>query len=578
MLLSPECWNLDLDKPLQEYPTPQFRRDSFFCLNGKWDFEITKSNDHPFSYTKKILVPFSVEAPLSGVGKRITSDDVLHYRLFFSLPQGFARGRVLLHFEAVDQKCDVFLNGVKIAHHEGGYLSFTIDMMELRDGDNCLQVDVKDDTSSPIFPRGKQMDKNGGIWYTPTSGIWGTVWVESVPKEVIKGIRLTPKFDEKIIQINCDFEGKVIQAEAEVSTRGKSLAKVLLDDRGNGIVDLKNFFEPWNPSHPFLYDLRIKINDDEVFSYFAMRKFSSIDFGGWKVFALNNEPLFLSGVLDQGYFPAGGLTAPSDKAMLDDLQMIKDMGFNMVRKHIKIEPMRWYYHCDQLGLLVNQDFVSGGAPYKMKYIVLRPFLNFGMDDTLTQSKKNLGREDVRSRARFIEDLHGTVKRLYNCPSIFSWTIFNEGWGQFDTFQCLSLLRIQDNTRLVDADSGWYDQGLGDFDSHHIYFRKLRMKNDGKRILSLSEFGGYSCRIKDHVFSSRNFGYKSFGRKDELTRGIVSLYADQVLPLIKNEGLSVAVLTQLSDVEEETNGLVTYDRHIIKVDVETMRIINGKLSF
>lgn len=578
MLVSPECRNLDLEKPLQEYPTPQFKRDSYFCLNGKWDFEITKSFEHPISYTNKILVPFAIEAPLSGLAQRITPQDFLHYRLFFSLPNGFNHGRVLLHFEAVDQICDVFLNGVKIAHHEGGYLPFAVDMMELKDGENCLQVEVSDDTSSPIFPRGKQMDKNGGIWYTPTSGIWGTVWVESVPKEVIRSIRLTPKFDEKILQINCDFEGKIVEAEAEVFTHEKSLAKVLLDDRGNGIVDLKNFFEPWSPSHPFLYDLRIKINDDEVTSYFAMRKFSSIDFGGWKVFALNNGPLFLSGVLDQGYFPTGGLTPPSDKAMIDDLEMVKGMGFNMVRKHIKIEPMRWYFHCDRLGLLVMQDFVSGGAPYKMKYIVLRPLLNFGMDDTLSKTKKNLGREDIRSRSRFIEDLHETVKRLYNCPSICGWTIFNEGWGQFDTFQCLSLLKIQDNTRLIDADSGWYDQGLGDFDSHHIYFRKLRLSNDKKRILSLSEFGGYSYRIKDHVFSNRNFGYKNYSRKDELTRGIVSLYTDQVLPLIKNEGLSISVLTQLSDVEEETNGLITYDRQVVKVDPETMRLINDKLTF
>jgi beta-galactosidase/beta-glucuronidase len=578
MKLSLEGRHLDREHPLPEYPTPQFQRDSFICLNGQWDFQMDSSRSLPNEYSDHIIVPFAVETPLSEVYKRITPEAVLHYRRSIVIPAGFNRGRILLHFEAVDQICDVYLNGVKICHHEGGYLPFTVDLMELHSGENCLQVEVTDDTSSSLYPRGKQMDQNGGIWYTPTSGIWQSVWLESVPQQVIRSLKLSPDYDSKTLFIHADFEGKIEKGSAEVSHNGRLIASFPLDEHGNGSVNLRGSFQPWSPSNPFLYDLKVKINEDTVTSYFAMRKIGTMMVQGHRVFALNDQPLFLSGLLDQGYFPGGGLTPPSDQAIINDLRLAKDMGFNLIRKHIKIEPMRWYYHCDRLGLLVIQDFVNGGAPYRKRLIYLAPFIKFHLDDTKPRIIKDLGRIDPKSRANFTEDVARTVKRLYNCPCVCAWTLFNEGWGQFDTAANLESLRSLDPTRLVDANSGWFDQGVGDFASHHVYFKKIRLKNDGKRLLFLSEFGGYSLRVKDHVFSARNFGYKRFLRGDDLTKGLYDLYIHQVAPLIAKEGLSGCVLTQLSDVEEETNGLVTYDREIVKVDPGTFRLINSKLTF
>lgn len=577
MLFTAEGKKVDTKSPLPDYPTPQFRRDSFFSLNGVWDFAITKSADFPVVYDKTIVVPFAVETPLSGVFSKVGKDDFLHYKLEFSAPSEFCNSRVLLHFEAVDQVCDVFLNGVKIGHHEGGYLPFALDAIGLVSGKNVLQVVVTDDTDSEIFPRGKQMNKRGGIWYTPTSGIWQSVWMERIPNEAIKAIRITPEFDEKTVSVEVKFDGQIKFSSVVAYAEGEVVAVGNVDGRGSCLLKLDNSFHPWCPEDPFLYDLDIKINEDVVHSYFAMRKCSSFELHGHKVFALNNKPLFLSGVLDQGYYPDGGLTQPSDQAMINDIKMVKDLGFNMIRKHIKIEPMRWYYHCDKMGMLVMQDFVSGGAPYKFLYIALRPFLNFNFDDTEPNVMKKLGRGNKDSRSRFFADMSGTIDHLYNCPCIYSWTIFNEGWGQFETQKCLTVCRVMDNTRLFDANSGWYDQEIGDYCSRHIYFKKAKMKNDGKRILYLSEFGGYALGLRGHTFSAKKFGYKGYKNKEALNEGIKNLYEKQIVPLIK-EGLSMTVYTQLSDVEDELNGLVTYDREVVKVDPSVMKEINTKLKF
>ncbi len=564
---------VDQNCPLSEYPTPQFARDSYLCLNGQWDFYIDETpNNHSF-YPQKILVPFAVETPLSGIERHVEAADVLHYRRKFTLPEGFRKGRVLLHFEAVDQRCDVYLNGVRVVHHEGGYFPFTVDCLELQEGENELCVDVQDDVDSPVFPRGKQAKESSGIWYTGTSGIWGSVWLESVPNEVIQSIRLTPDFDERRLFVEAKFEGKPLSSQIEAYLDGHLVATGEFDADLGCVLDLSSHFRPWTPEKPVLYDLKIRINDDEVKSYFAMRKFSSLTYKGHRVFALNNKPYFLAGLLDQGYFPDGGLTPPSDLAMANDIETAKSMGFNMLRKHIKIEPMRWYYHCDRLGMIVIQDFVNGGDHYSQFYFSVAPFIPFKFDDTVKLKKFGSSRPEYRKR--FEEDMTPTVQRLYNVPSIAAWTLFNEGWGQFEAVRLTAYLRELDPTRLIDSTSGWYDQGVGDFRSRHIYFRKVRLKPSEDRILFLSEFGGYVHVVEGHTATTGK-GIHYFKKKD-LTKAMVDLYEKELIPA-KEVGLSVTALTQFTDVEEELNGLVTYDRKVVKVDQKKMSELNARLQF
>ena len=563
---------VDVNAPLQEYPTPQFRRDSFICLNGPWRFQIDEKPDNHSYYPNQIIVPFAVETPLSGVQHRVKPGEILHYKKVFTLPEGFNTGRVLLHFEAVDQVCDVYLNGVHIAHHEGGYLPFTIDCLELARGKNELLVDVTDDTSSPIYPRGKQSLNPSGIWYEGTSGIWGSVWIESTPKAVIQSLRIMPLFDEKKVLVAVNFEGRVTSSRAEVSIEGKVIGTASLNEKNYCVIDVSSFWREWTPDHPFLYDLKVRVNEDEVNSYFAMRKFEVVEYNGHKVFGLNGKPYFLSALLDQGYWPDGGLTAPSDKAIVNDLLMVKEMGFNSLRKHIKIESMRWYYHCDRLGIIVLQDFVNGGAKYKMRYLTLAPFFSLKVNDETKY--ESLGRIHRDGRRIFEEEMPKAVDRLYNVPSIAIWTLFNEGWGQFESRRLTAKLRELDQTRLIDSTSGWFDQGAGDFLSRHIYFRKIRLNEARGRILALTEFGGYVNRISDHSYKNKNIFYKSV---KDLGKALTDLYEKEVYPCLKI-GLSICVYTQLSDVEQEANGLVTYDRKVVKVEYKTMKSINQQLKF
>lgn len=576
MIKTAEGEKVSSNNCLLEYPRPQFRRDSYFPLNGMWDFSIDHSKAIPSQYPDKILVPFSVESPLSGIGKTVRKEDVLHYRRFFTLPQGFNQGVVLLHLDAVDQIVHVFLNGKEVGHHEGGYLPLCVELHDIQEGENELCLTVTDDTDSSVFPRGKQSNKASGIWYTPTSGVWQSVWLESVPHSFITSVKLTPDFDKKSLWVHVSYAGDPKWLYATVMKEGQKAEGTLLDQAGNGVLDLSQDFHPWSPEDPHLYDLDLICGEDVVHAYFAMRKCSVGKVKGKKVFCLNDKPILLSGVLDQGYFPESGLTPPTDEAMAQDIRLMKEMGFNFIRKHIKIEPLRWYYHCDRLGMLVFQDFVNGGAPYSKFLIAAAPFLHLPINDHSPRKMKRLGRGDYDSRRQFLNDLSGTAEHLYNSPSIVGWTIFNEGWGQFETFKSFAILKTIDGSRVVDADSGWYDQGIGDFDSHHVYFRKVRLKNKGGRILSLSEFGGYSLKVPEHFDDKKAFGYKFFQDQAGLEKGVASLYEKQILPLIEKEGLSVLVYTQLSDVEGEVNGLLTYDRKVIKVSPERMKKINASL--
>ncbi len=576
-MLTLEGKKIDRLCPRGEYPRPQMERESYFCLNGEWEFALDKKRETPEIYTDKILVPFAIETPLSGIEKIPEKDDFLHYRKRFALPDEFLGKRILLHFEAVDQVAEVFLNGKFLGKHEGGYLPFEFEVDSVQK-ENELLVCVQDDIASPIYPKGKQSLSSRGIWYTSTSGIWGSVWLEAIPKETIRALKIEPDFDAKIVKINAKVDGEIHSSSIKVSFQGTIVFEGELDQSGSVIIDCSSFFRPWSPEEPNLYDLEIVANEDKVRSYFGLRKFGKTILEGKKVFALNNRPYLMKGVLDQGYFPDGGLTAPSDKAMMKDIELMKSMGFNMLRKHIKIEPARWYYHCDKLGMLVVQDFVNNGGPYKPILIALAPFLPFHFKDNGPKDYARFGQKDSNSRNFFESQMPGVTTLLFNAVSLCTYVLFNEGWGQFDSARLSEKLRALDSSRLIDADCGWYDQGVGDYSGNHIYFRPIRLKHDGERLLSLSEFGGYSWRVPGHCFSSKEFGYKSFKSKEKLERGLKKLFLKELKKTVKEEKVSSYVFTQLSDVEQETNGLVSYDREVVKVDVDLMRELNDEVSW
>jgi len=569
---------LDRDAPLPEYPRPQLRRDSFLNLNGRWQYAIRpQKNRQPGAFDGEIIVPFSPESLLSGVRRTLMPEDRLWYRRTFVLPEGFRKSRVLLHFGAVDQSCEVLVNGKAVGGHEGGYLPFTCDITDaLTEGENILVVSVTDATSRSRHAYGKQSFAPGGIWYTPQSGIWQTVWLESVPENYVEKLTVLPLYDDKrvrfVVKAN-DPEGAniVIRKEGEVIAEDwydaeKGFLEMLIMDE---------HFRPWSPDDPFLYDVTVTLNGgDTVQSYFAMRKFGVTAVNKRKVLALNGKPIFMSGVLDQGYWSDGLYTPPSDEAMIHDIQTMKGCGFNMLRKHIKIEPLRWYYHCDRLGMLVWQDLPSGGSHIAPQTQVL-PFLGVNLNDS---SYHRFGRDDPASREQFIQDLHGTVDLLFNVPSLAAWVPFNEGWGQFDSLKAAQLLWDLDPTRLVDHASGWHDQGGGDFKSRHVYFRPVRLRHDKARVLALSEFGGYSLPAEGHVAGEKPFGYRMYQEQTAFMDALVKLYEKEVIPCMEQQGLSAAVYTQLSDVEDELNGLMTYDRKVCKADAARLREVNEKLKF
>ncbi len=557
--------------PHEEYPRPQFKRSSYLCLNGKWDYAITKDEQMLSELCSEILVPFCPESKLSGVERQLKKDEFLHYKRKFVLEEGFNKGRVFINFGAVDQVATVYLNGKFVGRHLGGYLPFTFEITsQIKDGENELYVLVTDNADSDVYGRGKQKYKRGGIWYTATSGIWQSVWLESTPNEYLKRVKITPCLKDSTVKF--EFE-KV----------GNSLVSVVVKDGEEVVCSYDNICDNqliarlsnpklWTTDNPELYKVYFKCGEDEVESYFGMREFSSLDINGKKCFGLNGKPIFHNGLLDQGYFHDGIYTPKSNEVYYNEIKGIKDLGFNMLRKHIKIEPYLWYYYCDILGVLVWQDMINGGDKYSMMQIVLCPFLNLRLNDKNFKRRK---RGNPRSRLFYYEEAVGLIDTHYNAVSICLWTPFNEAWGQFSAYETWRMLSQYDPTRLYDHASGWQDVGGGDLTSKHIYFRKLKMKNDGKRILALTEFGGYSHTVENHVFTDKKFGYKSFNDKNRLQKAYEGLYLNEVVPLVEDELLSATVYTQLSDVEDEVNGLYTYDR-ILKFDADKIKEINAKI--
>ena len=579
--------------PLAEYPRPAMRRDSCEILNGPWQYAITQTAEYPAAWQGSILVPYSPEIPASGVGRTLQPGQWLHYHRLFAPPAGEG-GRVLLHFGAVDYACAVQVNGHLAGGHRGGYWPFTLDITGLLNGTgrNSLWVAVQDPTGHGTQARGKQTLKPGGMFYPAQSGIWQTVWLERVPDNYIQTLTVTPDYDARTVtvRVHTAMPGGAVNLWAMVRAGGVTIAEDWGSDEADqdGEVTLnipEEHFFPWSPDTPFLYDLTVGTNQgeeaefDTVHSYFALRKWSCApDAHGVLRFCLNDKPILLNGLLDQGYWPEGLYTPPSDAAVERELSEVKALGFNLLRKHAKIEPQRWYYHCDRLGLIVWQDIVNGGSAYNLWFVtyltnVLQPLLRRFPDGKAAYSL--LSRAKPADREEYAHELADTVQALRCHPCIACWVPFNEGWGQFDAGKAVQALRTLDGTRLVDEASGWFDQGGGDVHSLHNYFYPLRIRPQ-KRTVALSEYGGIAWPMPGHEPPRKTYGYSTAKDRQELTARYKKLQLKTVLPQLE-KGLSALVYTQLTDVEDEVNGLFTYDRAAVKPDANAVRSVNAALA-
>lgn len=613
-LLTPWGEKLDADHIWQEYPRPQMKREDYHMLNGTWDYcfvtgDRTIQPGTAFAAQGQILVPFSPESLLSGVGRQLKPDEFLWYQRHIPFSQKECAGkellgkRCLLHFDAVDQETWVYINGTLVSHHQGGYLPFTADITDLVSDRGCLlQVKVRDVSDTSYHTRGKQVLNRGGMFYTAQSGIWQSVWYEWIAANPIWNQKITIDYDNAKVRIalasdqafeqilckvgaaTCDTlaDYTPIPSNAQIQVRGGQKAPY------HTVVEItfpaKDFLA-WTPDSPYLYPYTIMADEDMIEGYFAMRVFTleqladagtasskstdgspatSTSRSDMPRFCLNHKPLFLHGILDQGYWSDGLMTAPCDEAFVYDIQLAKDFGFNMIRKHIKIEPLRWYYHCDRLGMIVWQDMVNGGNKYCMPWVCYTPTVLPWIGKHCKDTHYGLfSRKDENGRKQWETECMGTVEHLYNVPSLAVWVPFNEAWGQFDAVRIANEIKEKDPSRLVDHASGWFDQKGGDFRSVHNYFRPLKVEYDAKRAFVISEYGGYACHIKGHSGVDRVYGYQKYDTTQDLTAAYRNLLRNQLFPL-EEQGLSGAVYTQLSDVEEEVNGLVTYDRKVVKM--------------
>ena len=540
--------------PWEVYPRPQLKRDSYVNLNGVWDFAVSEKDAIP-AFNKCITVPFCPESLLSGLKRSVKPGSYLFYRRNFSVkPQA---GRLLLHVGAADQVADIYVNQIHVCHHEGGYDAFTADITDVLEGENELVIQVCDDLRNLSFPYGKQTLKRGGMWYTPVSGIWQTVWLEWVPETYIEELDIQVDLQKATITTTPALDGKVICEGKEYPLLG-----------GKAVIAPE---DPhlWSPEDPYLYDFTIETEQDKVSSYFALRTIESKVINGIPRLCLNGKPYFFHGLLDQGYWPDGLFTPARPECYTRDILEMKKLGFNTLRKHIKVEPEEFYYQCDRLGMVVFQDMVNNGD------------YNFLRDTALptvgvqTIPDKNLHTNAV-ARKRFLQSMEATVKQLKNHPCILYWTIFNEGWGQFDSEAVYERLKALDSSRIIDATSGWFRQKKTDVDSRHIYFTPWSTLKVSDKPLVLSEFGGYAYPVEGHLFNTGNaYGYKACKSEAHFRVSVDKLYREKVIPAAK-KGLCAAIITQVSDVEDEINGFLTYDRKVNKADEEQMQKIAEEL--
>ncbi len=561
-LTTPYQEKMDKSCPHAYHPTPQFRRPIYMSLNGEWGFSLTTSEITP-KYNEKITVPFPPESAASGIERSVLPEHFMHYKKEFTLSDDFKGKRVFLHFGAVDQTCTVKLNERIIGSHEGGYIPFCFEITdELCDGANEISLIAKDSLDHK-YPYGKQKYDRGGMWYTPVSGIWQSVWLEARPKDHIEDIKITPYEKGVTIAITGGNDHKriTLTESGEVFEFDGSFARIEPKD-----VKL------WTPETPYLYYFTLECGEDIIHSYFAIRWVDIREVAGTQRICLNGRPYLFNGMLDQGYYPDGIFMPATVNGYEDDIKLTKKLGFNMLRKHIKIEPMIFYYLCDKLGVAVFQDMVNNGKYHFFKDTVVPT-----VQTTFLQSlnDKNFAK-DPESRAIFEDTMYATIDHLYNCPSIVYYTIFNEGWGQFTADAMYEKLKSFDTTRVIDATSGWFRRTKSDVDSRHIYFRALKPKKLDGRPLVISEFGGYAYGVDNHRFSEKLYGYGVLDSAEKYEEAVCTLYDTEVRALVE-KGASAFVYTQISDVEDEINGFVTYDRQIVKINCDRLAKINKDLA-
>jgi len=560
------------ENALPEYPRPMMVRPEWKNLNGLWQYAITaKGEKAPTQYEGDILVPFCIESSLSGVQREVGPDNALWYQKTFAVPSNWKNGRILLHFGAVDWMTDVWVNDIKVGSHTGGYTPFTFDITQaLKGKQNSIVIRVWDPTNSSYIPHGKQVINPRGIFYTSVTGIWQTVWLENVPEDYIENIVTTPDFDKATVSVEVDFTNLTRDDlyQVEVSYEGQLVASAKSINGQPVEVNMPEDFLRWTPDHPFLYDMRVKVLRkgkviDVVDSYFAMRSFGTMrDDNGIVRLTLNGLPIFQFGPLDQGWWPDGLYTAPTDEALAYDIQVTKDLGFNMIRKHVKVEPARWYYHCDRLGMIVWQDMPSGGR---------------GPEWQTTQYYQ--GPESLRSLESeecYIKEWTEIINSLKSVPCIGVWVPFNESWGQFKTPEIVAMTKRLDPTRLVNPASGGNFYQCGDILDLHHYPEPKMVLYDPTRATVLGEYGGIGRKVEGHTWvADQGWGYVEFDTEEKVTDTYVE-YAEQLYRMAF-QGFSAAVYTQTTDCETELNGLMTYDRAVIKLDQNRLLQINRKIS-
>ena len=542
--------------PWNVYPRPGMKRSSWMNLNGAWDF----AAGEPEFAGKTIQVPFCPESRLSGIGTHFPEGTPLWYRRKVELPELFRKGRVLLHIGAADQTADVYVNGQKLAHHEGGYEAFTVDITDALGEENEIRICCRDDLREQAYPYGKQVlpEKRGGMWYTPVSGIWQSVWLEAVPETYIRKLSVENRGYCVTIDTGLDLPGSV--TVAELGTFPLEAGRVTITPENPRL---------WSPESPYLYTFVVEQGQDRVESYFAIRTLEVKQVGAYPRLCLNGKPYFFHGLLDQGYWPEGLLTPPAPESYADDILAMKKLGFNTLRKHIKVEMEEFYYQCDRLGMIVWQDMVNNSDYNFLRDTALPTVGIQKLDDRKLHNNE-------AHRKMFKVCAEAMVAQLKNHPCICYWTIFNEAWGQFDSDPVYDWFRKLDDTRFVDSTSGWFRRNKSDVDSRHVYFRKVKLQGDGKKPLILSEFGGKTYKAEGHLFNpDKSYGYGGCDTLDALNEAVKNLYLEEIVPCIR-KGLCGAIYTQVSDVEDEINGLLTYDRKLCKLRPEIMVPVAAEL--